>query len=95
MFRRPLKSKFGRLFNVVQIARPREGEVVFLTWDEWNWIRAQKLSSEKFDEILRARYQSHFSRIIPDSFAEERRQTALKYCGEILADIQKRTKKTG
>lgn len=86
---KPMRSKHGRLFTLGPIARPREGEVVVFSFAEWNWIKAQKLSSEKFDEILRARYQSHHSQVIPEVHRQEQRAMAQHYCANILQILKK------
>lgn len=83
-----LKSKFGREFRLVSISRPREGSVVFLTYEEWTWIKARKLSSEEFDFILRAKADDHHHPVITDEVLEERREVAVETCKEVLAMLK-------
>lgn len=89
----PYKSKLGRLFRIAKICKPREGEVVFFSEDEWIWIKAQDLNSEQFDLLWRFKYEDYRHEIITESIRAEQKEIAKKYSTAILESLGRKVKK--
>lgn len=82
------KSKLGKEFRIVNMTKPREGEVVFFTHEEWAWIKDQNLSSEEFDWLWKAKYEDHRHEIITKTVIAEKQKFAVEMCEKIKAMLR-------
>jgi len=79
-----LTSKFGKKFSIGKNNKPvgKDG-VIWLTYDEWDWIKSNDLDSKQFDLLLQFKIENHHHEIITDEHRNRRRNLAIVYCENI------------
>lgn len=79
----------GRKYTVSPIARPVEGDVLYLTPEEINWIRKQGLGAQEFEYIYRVKKEDFRVKIITDPEPPATEVSiANKYCEAIKKELK-------
>jgi len=81
-------SKNGKKFCVVSISKPADGDIVFLTHKEFEWILKQNFKNNEFDFIHQAKIENYTYRIIPEDEVKESIKIAQKYSREIIDKLK-------
>ncbi len=82
--------KSGKRISISPMPRPREGDVVFFTKEEWAYIKAMGWTDEHKLFLWNAKYDNFRYPIIPEKGLTEAGMGA-RYCREILASLKKKT----
>lgn len=81
--------KSGKKFSISRFPKPREGEVVYFTEEEWTYIREQRFTHAHKDFLWEAKSRNHQYSIVPEKGLTEP-ETAIRYCREILQTFEKK-----
>lgn len=85
-------SKLGYKFSICEFAQKADGDVVYFSQMEYDWIKSKKLSSSEFAILWNLKKENFRYDIIPDVEKSSGLLLANKYVPEIIEMI-KRTKK--
>lgn len=82
------KSKSGKEFRIVDMSKPADGNIIYLTRAEYDWIKNQHFTGSEFDFIHKAKLEDHNYRIIPEIEVKESIKIAQKYSIEIIEKLK-------
>lgn len=82
------RSKEGLEFSISPIPKPAEGNLVFFTSAEWDWIKSSNLSSDEFRFIHLAKREDHRYSMIPDKEITDAQRYAKEYGDKILSILR-------
>lgn len=81
--------KSGRKISFSNLPRPREGDVVYFTQDEWRYIKEKKFSHLHKDYLWEQKHRNFRYEIIPKGWLTEP-GVAATYLESILERIKKK-----
>lgn len=82
------KSKNGKEFRIVDISKPADGNIIYLTRAEFDWIKSQDFQNDEFDFIHQAKLENYTYRIIPETEVKESIKISQKYSEEIINKLK-------
>jgi len=82
------RSKNGKQFRIVDIPKPADGQIIYLTRKEYDWISNQKFVGNEFDFIHQAKIENYTYTIIPENEVKESIKIAQKYSIEIIEKLK-------
>jgi hypothetical protein len=77
------KSKEGLQFRISQNPLPHDGEIVYFTSKEYEWIKQQGLSSDEFRVLWLMKKDDFRYNPIPESEIEKSSSIGIRYAQEI------------
>jgi hypothetical protein len=77
------KSKEGLQFRISQAPLPNDGEIVYFTQAEYDWIKEQKLSSDEFKVLWLFKKDDFRYCPIPTKEIEESCSVGVRYARQI------------
>lgn len=77
------KSKEGLQFRISEFPLPGEGEIVYFTKTEWEWMKSQALSSDEFRVLWLMKKDDYTYNPIPKSDIEKANSIGIRYAEEI------------
>lgn len=77
------KSKEGLQFRISQNPLPCDGEIVYFTQAEYDWIKEQKLSSDEFRVLYLMKKDDFRYCPIPQEEIEKSEELGVKYAQQI------------
>lgn len=81
-------SKGGKSFRIVDMPKPADGDIIYLTRAEYDWIKNQHFTGSEFDFIHQAKLEDYCYRIIPETEVKESIKIAQKYSREIIDKLK-------
>jgi len=82
------KSKSGKPFIVNSVSRPPDGDIIYLTNKEFEWILKQNFKGDEFDFIYLSKLENYALQIIPETEIKESIKIAQKYSSEIITKLR-------
>lgn len=86
-------SKSGKRFSITNVNKPSDGEVVFFTQREFDWLKSQNLKQEEFDLVWNLKKENHLYDPVPLEQSEKAQTVADKYAKEIIEMLMHGAKK--
>jgi hypothetical protein len=80
-------SKLGLRFSISQLNRPKQGDVVFFTIAEWDWMKTQNLKPEEFKALWHLKSENHHYCPIPEQEQIKQCEDTAKIAAEVIKSI--------
>lgn len=80
-------SKKGRKFGITNAHRPSEGDVVFFTRAEFDWMKSQNLAPDEFEALWLLKRDDFRYNPIPQEETDKAIGMAEEYCMKIRAKL--------
>lgn len=81
------KSKSGKQFKIGKFPAPFHMDAVTFTQEEFDWMKAQKLTPEQFDFLWNAKKENHNYPMIPTQDVEKQANMGFVWAGKIIDDL--------
>jgi hypothetical protein len=84
-------SKNGNKFRICDVARPRDGEVVYITREIFDWLKTQNVGADEFTLVWKLIYDDYRYSPIPEEEKSEAAKLADKYGTQIIESLKGRS----
>lgn len=81
-------SKEGLRFGISVTPKPAEGDVVFFTGEEFDWIKKQGFNAAEFKFCWESKKENHLWSPIPEVTKHLKNEMAVRYSNEIINSLK-------
>ena len=82
-------SKNGKKFSITTLPKPSEGEVVYFTQREFDWLKAKNLTPQEFEVVWNLKRENHAYSPIPEEEVAKAESVADRYGKAIIEQLKR------